>query len=101
MTLSLLFISGLLLCNCLPHLAAGLRGERFPTPFSHPHGVGLSSPLLNFLWGSLNLVIGGYLLARGHASWGMPLPHWAVLLAGFLLTGCYAAIHFGRVRNRT
>ena len=27
------FAAGALLCNCIPHLTAGLRGERFPSPF--------------------------------------------------------------------
>lgn len=100
MTLSLLFFSGLFVCNSLPHLTAGLRGEKFPTPFAHPHGVGLSSPLLNVLWGSLNLFIGVYLLIKSHASFNMPLLSWVVLAVAFLLMGCFSAIHFGKVRNK-
>lgn len=45
------FGAGLFLCNCLPHLAAGLQGQPFPSPFSKPRGVGNSSPLVNVLWG--------------------------------------------------
>ncbi len=64
MTYLLLFLAGALLCNAIPHLAAGLRGEPFPTPFAKPRGVGLSPPLVNFLWGLLNLVVGLWLAAE-------------------------------------
>lgn len=39
------FFAGAFLCNALPHLAAGLQGRPFPTPFATPHGVGDSPPL--------------------------------------------------------
>ena len=44
-----MFLAGALLCNSIPHLAAGLRGEPFPTPFGRPPGEGKSPPLVNFL----------------------------------------------------
>jgi hypothetical protein len=45
------FFAGAFLCNCIPHLACGLRGETFPTPFANPRGKGPSAPMVNFLWG--------------------------------------------------
>ena len=93
----LLFLAGALLCNAMPHLAAGLRGEPFPTPFARPHGVGLSSPLVNFLWGSANL-FGGVALA----AWRAPLVDCRIaavaMVLGWLAIGVFAALHFGAVR---
>jgi len=56
------FFTGALLCNALPHLAAGLQGRRFQTPFARPRGVGESSALVNVLWGFFNLLAGLALL---------------------------------------
>jgi hypothetical protein len=58
MSYVVMFFAGAFLCNSIPHLASGLRGEPFPTPFARPRGVGLSSPFVNFLWGSFNVVVG-------------------------------------------
>jgi hypothetical protein len=93
-----LFFAGALLCNCLPHLAAGLRGEPFPSPFSKPRGVGPSSPLVNFLWGAFNLFLGLYILSRHPVAIGL---NWefAALAAGALVIGCHLSIHFGHVRR--
>src|SRR5947209_18959266 len=78
------FFAGVLLCNCIPHLACGLRGEPFPTPFAKPRGIGHSSSLLNFLWGSLNLFVGGSLLSLFPILPGFIWPS-SFLLQGFSL----------------
>ena len=91
-----IFLAGLFLCNCIPHLAAGLRGERFPTPFSKPRGIGNSSPLANFLWGSTNLSISLTLTRRALGMDFSILPF--LLIAGFLMAGIYLSRHFGKVR---
>lgn len=93
-----LFFAGAFLCNCIPHLACGLMGDRFPTPFAKPRGIGLSSPLLNFIWGCSNGMWGGLLLARH----GLPTtfgPELLALLLGFGVMGTYLSIHFGKVRR--
>ena len=95
----LIFIAGLFLCNCLPHLASGLRGERFPTPFAKPRGVGNSSPLANFLWGTVNLSISLMLAWRALGLGFDALPF--LLMAGFLAAGIYLSRHFGKVRAAT
>ncbi len=98
MTLLLAFLGAVFLSNALPHLAAGLRGEAFPTPFARPHGVGMSSPLVNFLWGSANLLAG--LLLGSAAGVRVALtPVFAAAIVGFLLMGAFSSIHFGRVRR--
>ena len=55
------FFAGLLLANTVPHFVHGISGDRFPTPFAHPPGKGLSSPTVNVLWSLFNLAIGGVL----------------------------------------
>ena len=92
-----LFLSGALLCNSIPHLAAGLRGETFPTPFAKPRGKGPSSPLVNFLWGAFNLAAGLFLLSRQPVQAG-PNADFFAIAVGALLIGVYLAIHFGKAR---
>jgi hypothetical protein len=93
-----IFFAGAFLCNAIPHLTAGLRGEVFPSPFSTPHGRGPSSPLVNFLWGMLNAVLGLALLVRHPFTPGVNVDS-ATLLVGVLVVGLYTSVHFGRVRR--
>jgi hypothetical protein len=95
----LIFFSGALLCNCIPHLASGLRGERFPTPFTRLTEVKTSSPVQNFLWGATNLSVGLTMLMRRLLGVQVP-PKLYLLLAGFLIAGIFLSRHFGRV-NKT
>lgn len=82
-------IAGALICNSIPHLSAGLRGEWFPSPFTAPRGVALSPPELNVLWGAANLFLG--LLLFWHQIWlGFAI--------GFVLAGWFLAKNFGKVR---
>ena len=52
------FLAGAFLANFVPHFVNGISGNRFPTPFSKPHGKGLSSPTLNVAWALINLLAG-------------------------------------------
>jgi hypothetical protein len=90
--------AGLFLSNCIPHLAAGLRGEPFPTPFAKPPGKGLSSPVTNALWGSFNLVVGLILLDYAPFAFAFNLNSLA-FFAGFVGSGVWLAFHFGAVRK--
>jgi hypothetical protein len=92
------FFAGVFICNCIPHLAAGLRGEAFPTPFASPPGRGLSSPLVNFLWGTINAVIGVALLAFRPIVLRINLETGSFLI-GFILLGILLSVHFGKVRR--
>ncbi len=98
MTYALLVLAGALLCNCIPHLASGLRGEAFPTPFASPPGKGLSPPVINFVWGAANLLIGISLLP--HLDDADPRLGRLAMMAGFLAIGLYLSRHFGQVRSR-
>lgn len=93
-----LFFAGALLCNCVPHLVAGLQGLPFPTPFAKPRGIGNSSALVNVLWGFANLVVGLLIVAR-HASLSDAGSNAAALLAGALVIGIFLAVHFGKVQR--
>jgi hypothetical protein len=90
------FFAGAFLCNCIPHLVAGLQGAAFPTPFATPRGVGNSSPLVNFLWGSSNLAAGVALLSTRPVRFELEVPL-LVFAAGFLGLGVYLAVHFSKV----
>ena len=57
------FFAGVLLTNVVPHFVYGISGDRFPTPFAHPPGKGLSSPTVNVVWALFNLLV-GYILFR-------------------------------------
>jgi hypothetical protein len=93
-----IFFAGAFLCNSIPHLVAGLQGAPFQTPFAKPRGVGLSPPLVNFLWGIFNLVVGALLLSASPVEIGFN-PRFAVLTAGALTIGTYLSLHFGKVRG--
>jgi hypothetical protein len=64
------FFAGMFLANVVPHFVHGISGDRFPTPFAHPHGKGLSSPTVNVVWALLNLVVGYILFRVGKVSQG-------------------------------
>jgi hypothetical protein len=58
------FFGGAFFANAVPHFTNGASGRTFPSPFSTPPGQGPSSPTVNVLWGTVNLVIGYLLVAR-------------------------------------
>jgi hypothetical protein len=89
--------AGLFLCNCVPHLACGLSGEGFPTPFAKPPGVGFSSALTNFLWGFSNLVAGLVLLSLSDITVGFNLGC-ILFLGGVLLMGVFSSRRFEAVK---
>jgi len=64
------FFAGIFLTNVVPHFVHGISGDRFPTPFAHPPGKGLSSPTVNVVWALLNLAVGYVLFRLGKVSSG-------------------------------
>ena len=93
-----LFFAGALLCNSIPHLAAGLQGAPFPTPFAKPRGIGNSSPFLNFLWGACNVAVGIALLSRYPVTIDLNLDC-LMFASGALLLGTYLSRHFAKLRG--
>jgi hypothetical protein len=95
------FFAGAFLTNAIPHVVKGVCGERFPTPFASPRGVGESSAVINVLWGFCNIAIGGALLYVFLPQLPPPWPLCAVALIGGFIIALYLARHFGRVRKQT
>jgi hypothetical protein len=95
-----LFFAGAFLCNAVPHLVSGMLGMPFPSPFAKPMGIGDSPPVVNFLWGFFNLLVGMFLLARHPVAVDFG-PGFVTFLAGVLVMGVQLSHHFGKVmRNR-
>lgn len=94
------FLAGAFIANGVPHFVQGISGERFQSPFANPPGAGLSSPLVNVLWGFANLIVGYLMLltfthAGGERSYG----DLGAIAGGVLAMGIMLAVHFGRVRG--
>jgi hypothetical protein len=94
------FFGGAFLVNAVPHFVNGVSGRSFPTPFASPPGRGESSPVVNVLWGTVNLII-GYLLEfhvrEFHAS---NIPDVILLGAGGLLMAVMLSLAFGRLYSK-
>ena len=58
------FFGGLFLANAVPHFVCGTMGRPFQSPFAKPPGKGLSSSVVNVLWGFTNFVFAYLLLLR-------------------------------------
>jgi hypothetical protein len=90
------FFGGAFLANFVPHFTRGICGSPFPTPFARPPGRGLSSPTVNVLWGTFNLLVSYALLRYGLFS----LHSWPAVilaLAGALVMGVQLSLAFRRV----
>jgi hypothetical protein len=90
------FFGGAFLVNAVPHFVNGVSGHPFQSPFVHPPGEGLSSALVNVLWGSFNFVIAYLLLAKVRS---FDFKRWRYVLiagAGGLLMAVMLARAFGR-----
>lgn len=82
------FFAGMVLANVVPHFVNGISGNPFPPP-----GFSNSSPLINVLWGSLNIVI-GYLLFKFSKVSDKRLVSLIILLAGIVCQGVILSIAF-------
>lgn len=89
------FFAGAFLANFVPHFVQGVCGNRFPSPFAHPPGKGLSSPLVNTLWGLLNLAIGIILFRNGKVGGGDVLPL-LVFFVGVTAISIPSSINFAK-----
>ena|SRR5580692_9729459 len=94
------FFGGAFLGNFVPHFVNGISGRKFPSPFSKPPGKGLSSPLINVLWGLLNLVIAYFLILRVGDFDIRQLTQVGTVGVGILLISVLSAIAFGRLEKK-
>jgi hypothetical protein len=90
------FFGGAFLANTLPHLGNGISGHAFQSPFASPPGEGLSSSMVNALWGLFNLAVGYVLVCRVGNFNLRKTQHVFVLGAGILIMSLMLAHAFGR-----
>jgi len=88
-----IFFSGVFLANFVPHFVQGVCGNKFPSPFAKPPGKGLSSPLVNVLWGGFNLLIGFILFIASNIQAGNYLA-WFIFFAGIMAISIQLGTHF-------
>ena len=96
-----LFFGGAFFANALPHLIAGVSGQRLQTPFASPPFKGLSSPAVNVAWALFNLTVAYVLLVRVDA---LDLSSWsevAVCFVGFGAGAFLCSRSFGRLRQKS
>jgi len=93
------FFAGMLLANVVPHFVHGISGDRFPTPFAHPPGKGLSSPTVSVVWALSNLVVGYILFRVGKVSSGGDLAL-LVFFAGILAISVISSLRFAKRQAR-
>jgi hypothetical protein len=89
------FFSGAFLANVVPHFVHGISGDRFPTPFAHPPGRGLSSPTVNVAWALVNLVVGYILFRLGKVSNGNDAAG-VVFFAGIVAISTMSSVRFAK-----
>jgi hypothetical protein len=93
------FFGGAFLANTVPHLVSGICGSPFQSPFASPPGEGLSSAMVNVLWGMFNLVVGYVLVARVGRFDLRKTRHVVVLGLGILIMALMLARTFGRLHG--
>lgn len=93
------FFGGTFFANAVPHVVSGLMGRPFQSPFAKPRGRGLSSPVVNVLWGFLNLAAGyGLVFHVGNFN-VRSVPDAVSIGLGSVSIGLILAWFFGRVNG--
>jgi hypothetical protein len=93
------FLGGMFLANFVPHFVAGITGRPFHSPFAKPPFRGLSSPVVNILWGLFNLAV-AYVLLVVVGGFELRRPaHFAIFAAGFGLAAVGIARSLGRMQR--
>lgn len=87
------FFAGAFFANTVPHFVHGISGNKFPTPFAKPPGVGLSSPTINVIWALFNLVAGYLLFTASKTDQAHPLSL-LLLFAGVAFLAIWLSIGF-------
>ena len=92
------FFAGMFLVNVIPHFVHGISGDRFPTPFAHPSGKGLSSPTLNVFWALFNLILGYILFRVGKVSSG-GVSALVIFFAGIVVISTMLSVRFAKKQS--
>jgi hypothetical protein len=90
------FFGGAFLANAVPHYVSGVMGRAFQSPFATPPGEGLSSSIINVLWGFFNLIAAYILICRIGNFDMRSTAHIVAAGLGALLMSILTARHFGR-----
>lgn len=93
------FLGGVSLANFVPHFVAGVSGRPFPSPFATPPFRGLSSPVVNVLWGLINLAVAYGLLVLVGSLEPHDVSQVSVAAAGFGLASIGIARSLGRLQR--
>jgi hypothetical protein len=89
------FFAGMFLANAVPHFVKGICGDPFPTPFAKPPGKGLSSPLVNAVWGLFNMVVGYVLFRVGQVFSAEAVPV-VIFFLGVVAISIMASVNFAK-----
>ncbi|TKI03782.1 hypothetical protein [Martelella alba] len=90
------FLGGMCVSNAIPHWVSGVLGRPFQSPFASPPGKGLSSSVVNVLWGAFNFAVGYLLICRVGQFEIRVTADAATAGLGALLMAVVAARSFGR-----
>src|SRR5690606_18715030 len=93
------FFGGVFLANFVPHFVAGVSGRPFYSPFATPPFRGLSSPVVNVLWGLFNLTVAYALLVVVGSVELRLVSHVAAAAVGFGLASLGIARSLGRLQR--
>lgn len=93
------FFAGTFLANTVPHFVKGICGDGFPTPFAHPPGKGLSSPMVNVVWALFNMVVGYVLFRVGKVSGGGDVAL-VIFFAGIAAISTMSSVRFAKKEAR-
>jgi hypothetical protein len=87
------FFLGVFFVNSLPHFIHGISGDYLPTPFANPPGKGLSSPIINLIWGYCNIIISLLLFKGSKITFK---DKWAIILfiIGFVMMSIGMSLSF-------
>lgn len=90
------FFGGAFAANAVPHFVSGMMGRPFQSPFAKPPGEGLSSSMVNVVWGFFNAVVAYILLAHVGKFHPRAISHIVACGLGILLISIFSARHFGQ-----
>lgn len=96
------FFGGAFLANAIPHLVSGQMGRAFQSPFASPPGKGLSSSVVNVVWGMFNCVVAYLLLVHVgefdiHSFIDVGIAGLGALLVSLHLSYHFGQFHGGRI----
>jgi hypothetical protein len=98
------FFGGAFFANTLPHLINGVSDRPFQSPFAKPPGQGLSSSVVNVLWGLFNLAVAYVLILRVgafniHSTADVLAVGAGMLAMSLMLARTFGRFHGGNIKK--